>query len=346
MKIINPRKIRPKLLNNSHLNTILPVYLGQSIKTNYTRERITTTDNDFIDFDWVNKDLTDAPTIVLFHGTEGNSQSHYAKRIMAYLEREGIRGVVPHFRGCSGELNRRPRFYHAGDTPDMVWMLEQVKKTTTQPIFAAGVSLGGNTLLKFLGEEPDQKLIKAAIAISVPYDLTKCIPALDNGLVNKHIYVKHFLNTLIPKVEQYVEAFNLPIIDPNKKINTLDEFNNTYTCQFFNFKDAEDYYRKTSCIHYLKNIKTPTLILQARNDPMIPVESWPDKSMLSPAIRFVATNTGGHAGFIQESTNFEEAMFRLPKFMLQFYKQFTTCKSVSLNQFNDYESQFMEENQA
>ncbi len=336
-------KTRKKILNNSHLDTLLPVYLAQQIRPNYTRERINTWDNDFIDLDWVNKDLTNTPTVVLFHGTEGNSQSHYAKRIMYYLEKTGIRGVVPHLRGCSGELNRQPLFYHAGETSDMKLILEYIKNNTKEQLFAAGVSLGGNTLLKFLGENPNQTLIDAAISISVPFDLKKCITTLDHG-INKHIYVKHFLNTLLPKMEKYVEEFNIPLNNPNKKINTLDEFNNIYTCQFYNFKDSEDYYQKTSCIHYLKYIKTPTLMLQAKNDPMIPIDSWPDKSMLSSSIRFVVTDSGGHAGFMRISTKYKDDLLRLPKFMLQFYRQFTTSKAITLAQFNNYENLFMKEN--
>ena len=224
----------------------------------------------------------------------------------------------------------------------MIWILEQIKKNTSQQVFAAGVSLGGNTLLKFLGENPKQNLIDAAIAISVPYDLLQCIPVLDHGF-NKHVYVKNFLQTLLPKMEEYAKQFGYTN-HQDRKIDTLDEFNNTYLCQFYDFKNAEDYYRQSSCRTYLKNIATPTLILQAENDPMIPVSSWPDKNELSSSIRWVSTKTGGHAGFMQLSTNYKEALLRMPKFMLQYFNQFTNNLPVDTHEsFNEIELKFMEE---
>jgi predicted alpha/beta-fold hydrolase len=327
------------ILGNSHLNTIIPIYLTQNIKPEYTRERLITPDNDFIDLDWINKDNIDKPILVLFHGTEGNSKSHYARRIMFYLEQMGWRGVVPHFRGCSEELNVQPRFYHAGDFADMVWVLEKIKKSTHREIFAAGVSLGGNALLKFLGENPEQDLITAAMAISVPFDLNETIKVLDQGF-NKHVYVKSFLQTLLPKMKEYAKQFgNIEIAD--HKIDTLDEFNNTYLCQFYGFKDAKDYYTQTSCRRFLKNISIPTLILQAENDPMIPVSAWPNKSELSNSIRFVSTKTGGHAGFINLSTNYKDALLKMPKFMLQYFNQFTNDYPTNSEEFGNMELNFM-----
>jgi predicted alpha/beta-fold hydrolase len=315
-------------LVNSHLNTIVPIYLAQSLEPNYVRERLDTPDQDFIDLDWINKEVTNQPTLVLFHGTEGSSKSHYAKRIMCYLEQVGWRGVVPHFRGCSEELNRKPRFYHAGETEDMHWILQQIRQRTSKELFTAGVSLGGNTLLKYLGESPSS-LVDAAFAISVPFDLLASIEALDSGMFNKHIYVKHFLNTLLPKMKEYAKQFGtFDYIE--RKIETLDEFNNTYICQIFQFKDVLDYYQQASCRSYLKHIITPTLILQAENDPMIPVSSWPNKEELSPMIKFVGTKTGGHAGFLTMSKNYKEALLKLPKFMVEYLSQFTLHKVSTL----------------
>lgn len=330
------------LLSNSHLNTILPIYLTQGLpQPNYTRERLITPDNDFIDLDWINKDMINSPIVVLFHGTEGNSKSHYAKRIMYYLEQIGWRGVVPHFRGCSEEINTQPKFYHAGDTTDMVWILEQIKSSTNREIFTIGVSLGGNALLKFLGDNPTQDLVTAAMAISVPFNLTESIKVLDQGF-NKHVYVKNFLSTLLPKMEEYAKQFdNVNIAD--HKIDTLDEFNNTYICQFYGFKDSHDYYQQTSCLPHLINIITPTMILQAENDPMIPVSTWPTKEQLSKSTKFVATKTGGHAGFINLSTNYKEAVLRLPKFILQYFDQYTETYSADSSEFEEIELNFIGE---
>lgn len=309
----------PDILNNRHLSTILPIYLAQALEPNYARERIYTPDNDFIDLDWVNMEVTDKPTLILFHGTEGSSKSHYAKRIMCYLEQIGWRGVVPHFRSCSEEINCKPRFYHAGETEDLALIVDTIKARTQNSLFAAGVSLGGNALLKYLGEHVNNSL-DAAIGISVPFDLIECITALDNDIFNRNVYVRHFLSSVIPKMKEYAKKFsNFEYKD--KKIETMDEFNNLYICQAFNFKNSQDYYEKASCKPFLKNIQTHTLILQARNDPMIPVSSWPDKKDLSPFIRFVGTRNGGHAGFLSMSKNYKESLLRLPKFMVEFLEQ-------------------------
>lgn len=309
----------PNFLSNAHLNTILPIYLTQDMEPNYQRERVNMPDGDFIDFDWINKGVEDKPTVILFHGTEGNSKSHYAKRIMFYLENIGWRGVVPHFRGCSEEINRNLRFYHAGDTEDLSWIVKHIRARTSTELYACGVSIGGNILLKYLGESADNSLIDSAIAISTPFDLRECANALNNGF-NKHVYVKHFLNTLLPKMKQYATRFdNFTYIE--RKIDTLDEFNDLYLCQVENFKDSDDYYNQSSCKQFLKYITTPTMILQAKNDPMIPISSWPTKEELSPFTRFVATKTGGHAGFVTLHRNYKEALLKLPKFIVDYFNQ-------------------------
>jgi len=318
MKVSN---INLNLLTNSHLNTIMPIYLTHTLEPNYIRERLDTPDNDFIDLDWVNKEVVDQPTLVLFHGTEGSSKSHYAKRIMCYLEQIGWRGVVFHFRGCSEELNRKPRFYHAGETEDIRWILEQIKIRTPHELFAAGVSLGGNALLKYLGESPDN-IVDAAFAMSVPFDLFVSIHTLDQGMLNKRLYVKHFLSSLLPKMKEYSKLFGI-FPDFNNKIETLDEFNSTYICHVFDFKDAYAYYQQSSCRPYLKKIKTPTLILQAENDPMIPVESWPKQDELAPNIKFITTKTGGHAGFLSINRNYKESLLKLPKFIIEYFSLYT-----------------------
>ena len=313
-------------LANSHLNTIAPIYLTQNIEPNYIRERFDTPDGDFIDMDWVNKSVTNQPTLILFHGIEGSSRSHYAKRIMYYIEQLGWRGVVPHFRGCSGELNRTNKLYHAGSTEDLAWMVDIISQRCKNKLYATGVSLGGNALLKYLGEHANNHPIDAAFAISVPFNLDVCAEHLDKGF-NKYVYVKNFLSTLLPKMKQIAKQFdNFTYID--HKIETMDEFNNTYICQMFGFRDALDYYQKAGCISYLKDINMPTMILQAENDPMIPVLAWPTKEQLSPTIRFVATKTGGHAGFIALTTNYRDALLKLPRFMVEYFNQLTNSQTV------------------
>ena len=309
----------PNFLSNSHLNTILPVYLSKDIKPHYVRERLTTPDSDFLDLDWVNKEVTNFPTVILFHGTEGSSRSHYALRIMYYLEQIGWRGVFPHFRGCSEEINHNLRFYHAGDTEDVSLIINTIKERTNSSLFALGVSMGGNILLKYLGETQNNSKIDKAVAISTPFDLYETAKVMHHGF-NKHVYVKHFLNTLLPKMKEYSQRFE-DFTYVNHKVDTFDEFNNLYLCQVTDFTDAMDYYQRSSCKQYLKYITTPTMILQAHNDPMIPVSSWPKRCELSPYIRFVGTKTGGHAGFVTMNRNSKEALMKFPKFLVDYLKQ-------------------------
>jgi predicted alpha/beta-fold hydrolase len=315
-------------LNNSHLHTVLPIYLTQYLHPNYTRERLDTPDGDFIDLDWVNKDMTNAPTLILFHGVEGSSKSHYAKRIMYHLEQIGWRGVVPHFRGCSEELNRCMKIYHAGETSDVRWIIHQISLRTPKELFAAGVSLGGNMLLKFLGEMPQNDL-HAAVAVSTPFDLAETTSVMDHG-INKHIYAKSFLNTLMPKMQAYAKRFHNFKYFLDHKVDTINEFSELYLCQVYGFKNAEDYYRQSSCKPYLKNIITPTMILQSRNDPLIPVNSWPTKDELSKYIKFVSTRSGGHGGFVTTNRNYREALLKLPKFIVDYLKQYSRYDSSDI----------------
>ncbi|MFN8770975.1 MAG: YheT family hydrolase [Neisseriaceae bacterium] len=304
-------------LSNSHLNTILPIYLAQNIDPNYVRERINTPDGDFIDFDWVNKDIVNKPTVILFHGTEGNSKSQYAKRIMHYLAQIGWRGVVPHFRGCSGEINLNLRYYHAGETEDVAWIINTIKQRTTSNLFTIGVSIGGNILLKYLGEAGSLSQVTAAIALSTPFDLNETAQKLKNGF-NKYVYTRSFLNSLLPKMKEYASRFeNFNYID--KKVDTLDEFNDLYLCQVTDFKNAKDYYNRTSCKQFLKYITTHTMILQSQDDPMVPICSWPTRAELSTYIKFVGTKTGGHAGFVTLDRNYKTALLKLPKFLVDYF---------------------------
>jgi predicted alpha/beta-fold hydrolase len=332
------KKRMSAILANKHVNTILPMYLTQSLDPQYVRERIDTPDGDFIDLDWVNKEVCDKPTVILFHGFEGNSRSHYAKRIMYYLQQIGWRGVVPHYRGCSEEINRQPTFYHAGQTEDMTFVINEVKSRTTREIFAVGVSLGGNALLKYLGEHPDNHL-SAALAISVPFNLDICIDGMDKGF-NKYIYVKHFLASLLPKMKEYASIFD-NFNYASHKVDTLDEFNNTYMCQFFDFKSSKDYYQQANCVPFLKHIQTPTMILQAENDPMVPIQAWPDKESFSPSINFIATKTGGHVGFIGFTTNLKDALLKLPKFVVTYFRQFEGGRKVEPDNPFDIIEEFM-----
>lgn len=310
------------IIGNGHWQTILPHYLTNYLidKIKYERERIYTPDNDFIDLDWVNRNITDAPTLILFHGMEGNSDSHYARRIMHYLQTIGWRGVVAHARSCSGEINNTLNFYHGGMTDDIRFIIDMVKKITPHKLFTAGVSLGGNALLKFLGEgNPEAELVEAAIAISVPFDLEVTSHTLSKNIPGR-LYAPYFLSTLLPKMKIYAEKF--PEFRLRPHVKTIHEFNVEYITQIYKFKNALEYYQQSSSIFYLKKVNKPTLIIQAANDPMIPKETWPHKEHLSQTIHFFGLNSGGHAGFVGNNRNLRQAVLKLPRTMSQFYKKF------------------------
>jgi predicted alpha/beta-fold hydrolase len=199
----------PGWLPGGHLQTIYPAKFIELPAVTLKRERWDTPDTDFIDVDFV-EGLPGKPLLVLFHGLEGSSSSHYARSILKHIESLGWSGAIPHFRGCSGELNRAPRFYHSGDSGEIDWILHKMARhplyRNASNFFAAGVSLGGNALLRWLGEFPeDSGFVDAACAISAPLDLAAGGAALSRGI--NMIYTRSFLQTLKPKCLQKLEQF-------------------------------------------------------------------------------------------------------------------------------------------
>lgn len=288
----------PGWLPGGHAQTLWPLLLKGRLPA-YRRERWETPDADFIDIDWIDGPPA-APLLVLFHGLEGSSRSHYARQLMRHVSRRGWRGAVVHFRGCSGEPNQLARAYHSGDSAEIDWVLRRMKVASAdQPLFAAGVSLGGNALLKWLGEQETGagKIIAAAAAISAPLDLAAANEALSRGF--SLVYARHFLATLIPKSLAKLRRFP-GLYDPEavKKSRTLYDFDDAVTAPLHGFRDADDYYARSSARQFLGGIQLPTLILNARNDPFLPESALPAIAELGPAVRFEATEGGGHVGFV------------------------------------------------
>jgi predicted alpha/beta-fold hydrolase len=297
----------PRWLPGGHLQTIHAAKWIRPPHVNYWRERWETPDFDFIDLDWVDNpahelalDQQDpAPLMVLFHGLEGNSSSHYARSLMHAANARGWRGVVVHFRGCSGELNRLPRAYHSGDSTEIDWILRRLRSTRSGPIYAAGVSLGGNALLKWLGEQGDQarSVITRAAAISAPVDLAAAGDALGHGF--NMIYTRNFLATM--KTKTLAKMKRYPALCDKRGMQaarTLREFDNIVTAPLHGFRDTDDYWARASSKPHLKNIAVPTLLLNARNDPFLPESALPARDELSPAITAEFPRDGGHAGFV------------------------------------------------
>jgi len=297
----------PRWLPGGHLQTIHPAKWIRPPLVTYWRERWETPDFDFIDLDWVDNpshnlaldQQDETPLMVLFHGLEGNSNSHYARSLMHAVNARGWRGVVVHFRGCSGELNRLPRAYHSGDSAEIDWILRRLRSTRSGPIYATGVSLGGNALLKWLGEQGDQArhVITHAAAVSAPVDLAAAGDALGRGF--NMVYTRNFLATM--KAKTLAKMRRYPALCDKRSMQaarTLREFDNIVTAPLHGFRDTDDYWARASSKPHLKNIAVPTLLLNARNDPFLPESALPTRDELSSAITAEFPCDGGHAGFV------------------------------------------------
>lgn len=286
----------PAWLRNAHAQTIWPL-LRKGTLPAYRRQRWDTPDGDFIDVDWIDG-LPDKPCVVLFHGLEGSSRSPYARRLMHAIHVRGWHGVVVHFRGCSGEPNRLPRAYHSGDVAEIDWILRRLHAQGWPALFAVGVSLGGNALLKWLAENNAPSLLTAAAAVSAPLDLAAANVALSHGI--SQVYARHFLRSLIPKTLAKAQRFpGLIDVQRVKRSRTLGEFDDAATAPLHGFRDAVDYYARASAGPLLGAISTPTLLVHAADDPFLPRSALPLAPTLPTAITLQLLPHGGHVGFVQ-----------------------------------------------
>ncbi len=307
----------PAWLPGGHLQTIWPYLLGAS-PVPLCRARWERADGDFNDLDWLDGPAG-APLVVLFHGLEGGSRSHYARALMQALRAAGWRGVVAHFRGCSGEPNRLPRAYHAGDSAEIAALLTHLRhQAGTAPLFAVGVSLGGNALLKWLGEwgPRARDLVQRAAAVSAPLDMVAAGQALDRGL--NRLYAWHFLVSLKRKIRQK-RAAHVAHLGHLRLTGlwTLRAFDDRVTAPLHGFRNALDYWQRASAKPLLRHIRVPTLVLNARNDPFLPASALPDASAVSPQVTLDYPETGGHVGFL--TGPFPGKLDWLPRRLLAFF---------------------------
>jgi len=311
----------PAWLPGGHAQTIFPYCLPRP-EVAYRRERIDTPDGDFWDFDWVDAPAAEprTPLVVLFHGLEGGSGSHYARALMAAVADRGWRGVIPHFRGCGGEYNRMPRAYHSGDHEELAEMLAAVRARVppVTPLYAVGVSIGGSVLLNWLGrmEGDAARTITAAAAISTPLDLVLSGVAIGKGL--NWIYTRNFLSTLIPKsvamARRYPDLLDEAAI---RSARTMYEFDDVVTSRLHGFGGTRDYWRRASSKPWLPKIALPTLVLNAMNDPFVPRESLPGNHEVSQDVLLLQPEDGGHVGFL--SGPFPGNLSWLPRRLLDFF---------------------------
>lgn len=274
-----------KWLSNGHAQTVY-AKLIQSSAPDYRRELIPDSyQEDIMAYDFVDSSVADAPLVVLFHGLEGSSQSHYAIELMKEIQKKNWHGVVVHFRSCGGVPSQK-RMYHSGDTREIGYVLS-VLKQRYQKIYAAGVSLGGNALAKYLGEQGKNALSDANVVISAPVDLVAAAEVLKVGLAKK-IYVPYFMRTLNKKVPEK-EGF---------ACQDLTEFDDAYTAPMHGFRNAHDYYTQSSAKPFLKHIQKPTLLINALNDPFMPVHALPTEADVSDWVQLLQPENGGHVGFV------------------------------------------------
>jgi len=267
------------------------------------RERVETPDGDFVDLDWLAGRERGAPLVVILHGLEGSSRSHYVSGLLRELEQVGWRGLVVNFRSCGGEVNRSRRMYHSGDTEDLEFVISRL--TAREPnlrLGLVGVSLGGNVSLKWLAERGDDApaQVGAAVAISTPFSLAACAAALDSGL-NRTLYTVNFLSTMKTKLDKkaqlYEGVLDLPAA---RKAKTFAEYDRLVTAPLGGFANERDYWARASSGPLLPRIRRPTLLINALNDPFIPASALPRAAIAKSRwleAAFVAE--GGHAGFLQ-----------------------------------------------
>ena len=290
------------------------------------RERWTTPDGDFIDVDWLDGPA-DSPLLVLFHGLEGSARSHYAIATAHACRTAGWRLALPHFRGCSGELNRAPRAYHSGDSDEIDWILHRLHAANGgRRLHAAGVSLGGNALLKWAGEQgaAAAERVTGVAGICAPLDLAACGHHLAKGF--NRVYTQHFLRTLkavsVARLRAHPGLFDLERMQ--RAIN-LYEFDDAVTAPVHGFAGADDYWRRASAKPWLKSIAVPALAVNPKNDPFLPAAFLPGRHEASPSVRLEHPETGGHVGFVTGS--FPGRLDWLPQRLLHFFLYETSCQA-------------------
>ncbi len=331
--------VAPVWLPGGNLQTIWPALYSRrvfGVHPQYRRERWTTPDADFIDVDFLEdvaptlvawrisldrpmpeatanfsrggpmfsksgeaKNCAHKPLFVLFHGLEGSSRSHYSEAFADFAQERGFAFAVPHFRGCSGELNLAPRAYHSGDFEEIGWILQRFRARHFGPIIAVGISLGGNALLRWAEEAGTEagKTVSAVASVCSPVDLAASGWAIGRGF-NRLVYTRMFINAMKPKALQKLKQ-HPGLFDREAMVAARDlyEFDNVFTAPMHGFKSTEDYWGRASAKPHLHRIRIPALVVNARNDPFIPAWSLPHQNEVGDSVTLWQPAHGGHVGF-------------------------------------------------
>lgn len=291
-------------LTNAHLQTLYPAFFNKTKYFDTQLEIFKLPDGDFVECIWHKKPIKESqkPIVVLFHGLAGGFNSPYIQRAMNTLGANGFSVVLMHFRGCGKEMNSLPRSYHSGESGDAkAWFRELKKRYPSSPLYAVGYSLGGNMLLKLLGEMGDNSLLTSCISISAPLQLEISADKMDSGFSKLYQYhlMKNLKRDLLKKYKMHDMQSIIGISEDDvQKLNTFWEFDDAYTAPIHGFKDACDYYEKSSSKQFLKAIKTNTLIIHAHDDPFMTPEILPNEDELSTSVKLEVYPNGGHVGFV------------------------------------------------
>ena len=288
-------------LRSPHLQTLWPVFFKKRHRLDLEPEQVELPDGDFLELLWSNKNSK--KIVIVLHGLEGNMHSHYANCIIYQLENAGFRPVFMYFRGCSDRVNRLPRAYHSGDTGDIAFISEHIKISKgIQPYAAVGYSLGGNVLLKWLGETAANNPLTKAVAVSVPYRLADAARRLEIGM--SKVYRDHLLRSLR---KTYIKKFSVIESPLNVDVNNLKNFwdyDDQVTAPLHGFDGAADYYNRCSSGQFIRSIEVPTRLLHAADDPFMFEETLPDVDETGSRVELIVTPHGGHVGFVSGASPF------------------------------------------
>ena len=318
-KIITSRFHAPWWLRGPHAQTLWPQLRRRPGQLVLSPERLELADGDFVDLCWTQN--TDGPIVAVFHGLEGSINSPYAMGMMAAVEARGWRGVFMHFRGCSGAFNRLDRSYHSGDTGDIARLIDTLRvRFPDLPVAAIGYSLGGNALLKYLGENPQSTKLQVAAAVSVPFQLDDGARRLDQGF--SKVYQRHLLRRLRDKLTAKYRDRKPPLsLGGIAALSNFRLFDDAITAPLHGFRNVDDYYQRSSCRQYLVHIDTPTLIIHSRDDPFMTPATIPHAAELGKEVRLELSDSGGHVGFISGKYPWRPSYWleqRIPEFFTSY----------------------------